>query len=449
MSTNGNGRQKTNGTHHKDKIRIEDVVVIFGKDAEQSALPLLQQGASKNDILEQTGNVVGVGGVSFNVREGETFVVMGLSGSGKSTLIRCVNRLIQPTSGHIYIDDEDVLAMDKNRLRELRRTKLGMVFQHFALFPHKNVVENVAFGLKMRGVDEEERHAKALDTLNLVGLRPWAEQGLGNLSGGMKQRVGLARALATDADILLMDEAFGALDPLIRREMQNELLHIQRQLHKTVLFITHDLNEALRVGDRVAIMKDGKIVQIGSPVDISTSPEDEYVAAFMQDIDQTRVLPAEVVMRTANYLVLGRDTIDTALDRAQNQETDSFYLVDEHQKLQGVLTKHGLREAQNSRQPNLKQYMEHDVPATHLSTPMNEFYSLVPEHMPLAVVDDEGCLQGEIHASDIVSNLAMVEEIGESVDTRSVTGMDFGSQEGSEDDTAQEPQPEGKSSQDT
>jgi glycine betaine/proline transport system ATP-binding protein len=430
-----NSTPHTNGTSQSEdpsrtKIRVEDLVVIFGKKPGGAALQLLQQGASKNDILEQTRHVIGVGGVSFTVREGETFVVMGLSGSGKSTLIRCVNRLIQPTSGHIYIDDEDILKVNKNRLRELRRTKLSMVFQHFALFPHKNVLDNVAFGLKVRGFEEEERREKALETLNMVGLRPWAEQSLDSLSGGMKQRVGLARALATDAEILLMDEAFGALDPLIRREMQNELLNIQEQLHKTVLFITHDLNEALRIGDRVAIMKEGQIVQIGTPVEISTQPQDEYVAAFVQDIDQSRVLPAEVVMRSADYLVLGRDTIETALDRWRAEEHIDFFLVDKQHRLKGYLNKQSLLHDhdKDQRDGRLERYMERDIPSTTLATPMNKFYQHVPEDMPLPVINDNGRLMGAIHAIDVVSTLAMVEKIGETVDMRSVTGMDAGPQ---------------------
>ncbi|MEZ4638125.1 MAG: glycine betaine/L-proline ABC transporter ATP-binding protein [Caldilineaceae bacterium] len=249
---------------------------------------MMKAGASKDEVLAETGHVIGVNNVSFDVEEGEVFVVMGLSGSGKSTLIRCLNRLHEPTDGHIYLDGEDILKANKQQLEQIRRTKMAMVFQHFGLFPHRTVGDNVAYGLKVRGMSPEERRQKAEEALALVGLAEWIDHYPDNLSGGMQQRVGLARALATDADILLMDEAFSALDPLIRRQMQDELMQLQERLHKTIIFITHDLNEALRIGNRVAVMRDGEIVQIGTPTEIITQPSEEYVAKFMADVDQSR-----------------------------------------------------------------------------------------------------------------------------------------------------------------
>jgi glycine betaine/proline transport system ATP-binding protein len=396
------------------KVRAEDLVMIFGKNARKTSLPMLQRGDSKSDILSKTGHVVGVSNVSFSVREGEIFVVMGLSGSGKSTLIRCINRLITPTSGKVYIDGEEVIGASQSRLRQLRRTKMAMVFQHFALLPHKTVLENVAYGLKIRGVEEEEQRDIALESLDLVGLKPWAEKRPDNLSGGMKQRVGLARALATDADILLMDEAFGALDPLIRRQMQNELMQLQESLQKTVIFITHDLNEALRVGNHVMIMRDGENVQIGTPVDIITKPADDYVAAFMADVDQSRVLTAEVVMQPADYLVLGRDAFQTAVNRFKaKDDASSFYVVNGQEKVEGLIRKQALLHAEKSGKRELGDVMDRDFPSASQSAPLNELYALVSDGVPVAVTDAAGRLKGVVTAKDVLSSMATVEHIAE------------------------------------
>jgi glycine betaine/proline transport system ATP-binding protein len=284
------------------KIKLESVVKIFGKNPRGRPLEMLREGKSIGDIRAETGHVVGVAGVTVDIIEGEVFVVMGLSGSGKSTLIRCINRIHEPTAGAVIVDGEDLLQVDLERMRQVRREKMSMVFQHFALFPHKTVIENAGFGLKVQDIDEKERNARAMDALELVGLGEWAQRYPHNLSGGMQQRVGLARALATDPDILLMDEAFSALDPLIRRQMQNELLDLQDKVQKTIVFITHDLNEALRIGSRVMIMKEGAVVQVGTPTEIVTEPEDQYVSDFMADVDHAKVLPAEYVMKDAPTL---------------------------------------------------------------------------------------------------------------------------------------------------
>jgi len=255
---------------------------------------------SRQELLEKTGCVAAVRDVSFEVAEGEVFVVMGLSGSGKSTLVRMINRLHDPTSGQVFVDGEDVVKLDDERLRELRRRKISMVFQHFGLFPHRRIVENVAFGLEVQGIEKDERNAKASEILEVVGLGGWGNSYPDELSGGMQQRVGLARALATDPQIMLFDEPFSALDPLIRRDMQDEVLKLQRELKKTMIFITHDLMEALKLGNRIAIMKDGGFVQVGTPEDVVAHPADGYVADFIRDVPRAHVLTARTIMEPAS-----------------------------------------------------------------------------------------------------------------------------------------------------
>ena len=265
------------------KICLENLIKIFGNKP-HTALKLFREGRTRDDILQLTNQVVSICDLSLEIKQGELFVIMGLSGSGKSTLVRCINRLIKPTSGHIYIDGEDIAHVSESRMRELRLSKISMVFQQFGLFPHKSVIENVAYGLKMQGMGKAERQQKSLTTLARVGLEQWAERSPNDLSGGMKQRVGLARALATDAEILLMDEPFSALDPLIRREMQQELLRLQSEFQKTIIFISHDVHEAFKIGDRIAVMKEGKTVQVGTPKTIIHQPANDYIRAFLQDI---------------------------------------------------------------------------------------------------------------------------------------------------------------------
>ena len=271
------------------KIRIENLYKIFGKNPEK-CFNLIDKGLSKEDIFKQTGNTIGLQDVSLSIEEKEIFVVMGLSGSGKSTLLRCVNRLIPATSGHIYFDDQDINTLEQKMLRQLRRHKISMVFQNFALLPHKNVIDNVAFGLEIQDVPLEERHQISQEVLDTVGLGEHSFSKISQLSGGMKQRVGLARALATNTDVLLMDEAFSALDPLIRHDMQQELISLQKKINKTIMFISHDLDEALTIGNRIAIMKDGLVSQIGTAEDILLNPADDYVKAFVRDVNREKYL---------------------------------------------------------------------------------------------------------------------------------------------------------------
>ena len=281
------------------KIEINNIYKIFGDDPD-SVMDMVKNGSTKDEVLEQTGHTVGLDNVSLNIEEGETFVCMGLSGSGKSTLIRHLNRLIDPTAGEIFIDGENVMSFNPQQLIDFRRHKMSMVFQRFGLFPHKTVMQNVGYGLEMQGKSEEERDKIAMEKIEAVGLNGFENQFPNQLSGGMQQRVGLARALATNSDIMLMDEAFSALDPLIRSDMQKQLIDLQSELKKTIVFITHDLDESLRLGDHIGILNAGKLVQVGTPVDIIMNPADDYVKAFVKDVNRAKVIKAKIIMTKAN-----------------------------------------------------------------------------------------------------------------------------------------------------
>jgi len=281
------------------QIEVKNVYKIFGSNP-QKILPMVQEGATKDEILEKTGHTVGLDNVSINIEEGETFVCMGLSGSGKSTLIRHINRLIDPTSGEISVDGTNVMQLDKKKLIEFRRHKMSMVFQRFGLFPHKTVIQNVGYGLEIQGKKESEINKTSMEKIVSVGLSGFENQYPSQLSGGMQQRVGLARALATNTNIMLMDEAFSALDPLIRNDMQKQLLDLQSELKKTIVFITHDLDESLKLGDHIGILNAGKLVQVGTPVDIIMSPADDYVKAFVKDVNRAKVIKAKIIMKPVN-----------------------------------------------------------------------------------------------------------------------------------------------------
>ena len=281
------------------KIEIKNVYKIFG-NSPSKVLPMVQDGASKEEVLEKTGHTVGLDNVSLSIEEGETFVCMGLSGSGKSTLIRHINRLIDPTSGEVLVEGTNVMDLDQKSLIEFRRHKMSMVFQRFGLFPHKTVIENVSYGLEVQGKTLEERNKIAMEKIESVGLNGFEHQYPNQLSGGMQQRVGLARALATNTNVMLMDEAFSALDPLIRSDMQKQLLDLQSELKKTIVFITHDLDESLKLGDHIGILNGGRLVQVGTPVEIIMNPADDYVKAFVKDVNRAKVLKAKVIMSSAN-----------------------------------------------------------------------------------------------------------------------------------------------------
>ncbi|CAM3820941.1 quaternary amine ABC transporter ATP-binding protein [Alicyclobacillus pomorum] len=386
-------------------IELKNVTKIFGTRKAQ-ALQLLQRGIGKEEILKQTGATVGVNQVSLTVKQGELFVLMGLSGSGKSTLLRCLNRLVEPTSGLIRIDDTDILSLSKKDLLRFRQTKMAMVFQHFALLPHRTVVENVAFGLELQNVSKADRLRIAREKLSLVGLEEWADYYPEDLSGGMQQRVGLARALANDPDILLMDEAFSALDPLIREDMQTELLQLQHRLHKTVVFITHDLNEALRLGDRIALMKDGQIIQCGTPDDIVSNPANEYVARFVRGVDLTKVLVAADVMKRPSPLLRLKDGPRVALRTLRDAGLSSGFVIDDARTLQGIVSVDALVTAVAEKKLSVSECSLEDVTPVRKDTSLDALlHRIVHSKYPLPVVDDKARLEGLILKSSILEAL--------------------------------------------
>ena len=387
----------------KIKVEADSIFKIFG-DNPKEALKLLKQGESKDTIFEATGDTIGVQEASFKVGEGQIFVVMGLSGSGKSTLVRMINGLIAPTSGKMLIDGIDVANCSGKTLREVRRTKIAMVFQHFALFLHMTVADNVAYGLKVKGVGADLRRKKAEAALDQVGLKAHADSYPDELSGGMQQRVGLARGLASEAEILLMDEPFSALDPLIRRDMQEELLELQRSLKKTIIFITHDLNEALTLGDRIAIMKDGRFVQVGTAEEIVDNPAGDYVAAFTADIDRSRVFTAGSVAAPAEALEVTRDTAETALERMEALGRDALYVVD-GKAILGTVAYRDLAVSVRDNGGALREAIVSDFPKARRTTPLFELYPLAESGLPIAVTDRQGQLAGVVAPQDVFAKL--------------------------------------------
>lgn len=388
------------------KIEVKNLYKIFGKQP-QKVLQKLREGTTKEELLSKTDHVVGLNDVSFSVEVGEIFVIMGLSGSGKSTLIRCLNRLIEPTSGEIYIDGENITKMDILQLRELRRKKMSMVFQSFALFPHLTVFQNVAYGLMIQDTDEEVQEEKALKALELVGLQGWDDSYPQQLSGGMQQRVGLARALANDPDVLLMDEAFSALDPLIRGDMQDELIAIHNKMGKTIMFITHDLDEALKLGDRIALMKDGLIVQIGSPEEILKNPATKYVERFVENVDKTRVLTAINVMKKPEPVIYHRDGPRVALRRMKEHGISSIFMVDRQNHLKGLVQAENAVDALRNGENTLNNYIEHDFIKVDPTTPIRDLLPVMATAQgPGAVTSAEGHLLGIIVRGSILAELA-------------------------------------------
>lgn len=389
------------------KVKVEHLTKIFGKK-QQQALAMIKENRDKNEIVAQTGATVGVYDASFEVKEGEIFVIMGLSGSGKSTMIRLLNRLIDPTSGEIYIDGENIAQMDKEALREVRRHKINMVFQNFGLFPHRTILENTEYGLEVRGVPKAERQALAEQALDNSGLLTFKDQYPNQLSGGMQQRVGLARALANDPEILLMDEAFSALDPLIRREMQDELLDLQANVQKTIIFITHDLNEALRIGDRIALMKDGQIMQIGTGEEILTHPANQYVRDFVEDVDRSKVLTAQNIMVPALTTNIEVDGPNVALNRMRKEEVSMLLAVDRKRKLKGSLTADKAREARKNNL-ELKEVIDKNVRRIPKDMLVTDIFNLIFDSpAPLAVVEGDR-LVGVVIRGSVLEALADTE----------------------------------------
>ena len=386
-------------------VSVEGLTRVFGQDP-QKALELRNSGCSKEEIYEETGDTLALYNVSFEVMPGEIFVLMGLSGSGKSTLLRCINRLIEPTGGRILIDGEDIVGMSQEELRAVRRRKLGMIFQSFALLPHRTVLDNVVFGLEVQGIPEDERYQRGEELLQMVGLAGYGGSMPDDLSGGMKQRVGLARALTSDPDILLMDEAFSALDPLIRRDMQDELLDLQQRLEKTIIFVTHDLDEALKLGDRIALMKDGEIVQIGTPEEILANPGDAYVEQFVAGVDMTKVLSARDVMRRPEPIARCTAGSRVALHLMKEHDIGSVFVVDRERRLKGLVTLDDTLEAVRAGR-GLEEIITTDIPTVTLDTPLTDIISLIAESpYPVAVVDDESRLHGLVFRGAILAALA-------------------------------------------
>ncbi len=386
-------------------IKVENLSKIFGKRTKE-ATSLLDEGYSKEEVLEKTGCTVGVNRANFEVKEGEVFVIMGLSGSGKSTLVRLLNRLIEPTEGNVEIDGDNLATMNKEDLREVRRTKMSMVFQKFALFPFRTVLENTEFGLEIQGIDKEERSEKAQDALELVGLGSFMQQYPNQLSGGMQQRVGLARALANDPEVLLMDEAFSALDPLIRKDMQDELLDLQEKMQKTIIFITHDLDEALRIGDRIALMKDGSIVQIGTPEEILINPANDYVEKFVEDVDRSKVLTADKIMKRPETVDFHKHGPRVALERMREQGLSTIYVTDRSRNLKGYVTADDARSAREEGISSLESIIKTDMPTVDLDTSIQDIFNVIHDAPVPVAVTEEGKLRGIIVRGAVIAALA-------------------------------------------
>lgn len=386
-------------------IEVKDLSKVFGKNPKQ-ALKLLDKGTSKDEILKETGNTVGVNRASFSVEAGEIFVIMGLSGSGKSTLVRLLNRLIEPTEGSVLIDGEDLSTMNKKDLRNVRREKMSMVFQQFALFPHRTILENTEYGLEIQKVPKEERKKKAKESLEMVGLGGYIHQSPNQLSGGMQQRVGLARALANDPEVLLMDEAFSALDPLIRKEMQDELIDLQASMKKTIIFITHDLDEALRLGDRIALMKDGSIVQIGTPEEILVNPANAYVERFVEDVDRSKVLTAKQIMKRPETINVEKHGPRVALERMREEGLSSILVVEGKRNLKGYVTADDASEAKKNEVRDIREILRTDIPRVDKDTPLHDIFNIIHDlPIPVAVMDGEK-LVGIIVRGALIAALA-------------------------------------------
>lgn len=375
-------------------LRAEGVSKVFGRRPGE-AVRRLRQGATRDEV--RPWGTAAVIDASFEVAAGETFVVMGLSGSGKSTLIRMLNGLWRPTEGRIMLGDDDLAQVDARRLRELRRSRVSMVFQHFALLPHRTVLDNAAYPLQVQGVAGDERRRRAGEALEMVGLSGWADSLPSQLSGGMRQRVGLARALAAGTDVLLMDEAFSALDPLIRREMQDQLLELQQTLGKTVVFITHDLNEAMYLGDRIAVMRDGRIVQVGTGEQVLSAPADDYVAQFVADVDRSRVLTASSVMRSPAVTVQVTAGPRQVLRTLREHQVPAAYVVDRRRVLQGLVRDAGVVESLRQGAAALTDAIEPDVATVGPGTPLADVFAPAAQSaLPVPVVDDGGRLVGVV-----------------------------------------------------
>ena len=385
-------------------LRVDHLTKMFGAK-KTAARELLKSGRSQEEIRRQTGVTVAVDDISFNVERGKIFVLIGLSGSGKSTVVRCLNMLHPATSGKIYFEGRDIEGFSKQELLEFRRSKISMVFQNFGLMSHRDVLSNVAFGLEIRGVKKAEREAKAMELISMVGLDGWERKMIDSLSGGMRQRVGIARALTNDPDILLMDEPFSALDPLVRRDMQFELLSIQDKLNKTVVFITHDINEAFKLGNTVAIMRNGRIIQTDTPEGMSSNPADDYVRDFINSADKAQIYSVRNIMQTPSCLIHTRDGAINALKQMRDNGVSSAYVVEEKMALVGILTLEQALRVRNG-ELSFKDSFIKDIPTT---SPDTQVADLIPAaavaEYPIAVLDDQNRLIGIVTKAAVLASL--------------------------------------------
>ncbi|MCG8610749.1 MAG: glycine betaine/L-proline ABC transporter ATP-binding protein ProV [Pseudomonadales bacterium] len=388
------------------KVEVKNLYKVFGQRPEH-AFKLLEQGVTKDEIFEKTGMVIGVKDANLQIAEGEIFVVMGLSGSGKSTLVRLLNRLIEPSRGQVLIDGEDITVISDDALRQIRRKKVSMVFQSFALMPHLNVLENTAFGLELSGEDLTTRQDKAIKALAQVGLEAYANNYPDELSGGMQQRVGLARALANDPDIMLMDEAFSALDPLIRTEMQDELLHLQSKLQRTIIFISHDLDEAMRIGDRIAIMQGGEVVQVGTPDEILHHPANDYVKSFFKGVDVSHVFNAGDIARKLQVTLIKKQSSDglrTGLKSLRDYDREHGYVIDKDGKLLGVVSANSLSAVIKEEKTLSEAFL--DITPLQTDTPIRETLGVVAQApCPLPVIDENQKYCGAISRTLLLETL--------------------------------------------
>ena len=385
-------------------LEASHITKIYGRK-KSAAAHMMANGADKASVFRKTGATVALWNVSFQARRGEIFVIIGLSGSGKSTVVRCFNQLVKPTSGHAIFDGRKIDEMDRKELTEFRRHRISMVFQHFGLFTHRTVMDNVAFGLEVRGASRKDREERAAELIRMVGLEGCERMSIHSLSGGMKQRVGIARALANDPEVLLMDEPFSALDPLVRRDMQFELLSIQRKLGKTILFITHDIDEAFKLGDTVAVMRDGVVVQTGTPEMISTSPADDYVSKFVEGADKSKILSARNVMITPACMIREKDSPTNAIREMRAGELSSAYVVDDHMRLKGVLSIDNALKARQTRAP-ISGYIDREPVTASENTLLSEIMPLsVSTNYPIAIVDENGRLRGIVSKAAVIASL--------------------------------------------
>lgn len=403
----GNPATKMTGTEMRSRIRLEGVSKVFGWQAD-NAIEDLRKGMGKTEVQKKHSAVVGAFDVSLDIKHGEIFVIMGLSGSGKSTLLRLINRLHEPSTGSVFIDDEDITKLSNRQLRDLRRRKFGMVFQSFALLPHRTVMGNVEYGLEIQGVPKAERRQRSQEVIDTVGLSGYETKFASELSGGMQQRVGLARALAADPEILLMDEAFSALDPLIRSQLQDDLLEIQDRLGKTIVFVSHDLDEALKLGNRIAIMRDARLIQVGTPQEIITQPADDYVSAFVEGADRTHVLTASDIMHALSTTGHPKDSPRTLLRKMERSGFGGLVMVDSARKLHGYV---GLDEVVRQRDAELiASESVHELPVATPDTNLNELIHLITNGVaPVVIVDQAERVIGVIDKNTLLAALAQGE----------------------------------------